>query len=150
MNTVLARTLASLAVFVLAASALAQAKKSDSVVKIDATATKPDADGNQTITITLDIDKPWHLYANPVGNDDFAPNATTVKVPRAEDVKVTYPPGKLVKDTTVGDYKVYEGKVTITAKVRRAKGDTNPLEYSLSLQACNNTTCLARVTVKKT
>src|SRR5438105_12127119 len=98
MTRLFLRTLPALAVLLLAAPAALAQKKSDSVVKINATATAPDADGNQTVTITLDIDKNWHLYANPVGNDDLAPNATTVKVPKAEDVKVTYPPGKLVKD----------------------------------------------------
>ena len=39
-------------------SALAQAKKSDSVVKATATADKPDAQGKQTVTITLEIKKP--------------------------------------------------------------------------------------------
>ncbi len=41
-------------------------KTSADVVKATATADKPDADGKQTVTITLNIEKPWHLYANPV------------------------------------------------------------------------------------
>jgi len=145
------RTLPALAALLLAVAPAAAQKKSDSVVKIDATLTKPDDNGNQTITITIDIDKNWHLYANPVGNDLLAPVQTTVKVlSKVDDVKITYPEGKLIKDSTVGDYKVYEGKATITAKVKRGKGDTGPLEYSVSLQACNDKTCLLKAVVKKT
>ena len=58
----------------LAAPVSAQPKGSDSVVKATATASKPDADGKQTVTITLTIDPKYHLYANPVGNQDFDSN----------------------------------------------------------------------------
>src|SRR5437899_1150085 len=104
-----------LAVLLLAvAPAAAQIEKSDSVVKVKATAGKPDAEGNQTITITLDVDKPWHVYANPVGNDMLTGAQTVVKLTsKVEDAKLTYPPGKVIKDSTVGDYKTYDGKVTI-------------------------------------
>src|ERR1700741_2526133 len=94
----------------------AQLPKSDSKVKVTAAGSKPDADGNQTVTITLDIDPTWHLYANPVENDMLAPVQTRVKfITKVDDVKVTYPEGKLVKDKTVGDYRSYEGKVVIKA-----------------------------------
>jgi len=55
------------------------------------------------------------------------------------------------KDATVGDYKVYEGKVVITAEVERAKGDTGPLKATVKLQACNlekGGTCLLPETVE--
>jgi hypothetical protein len=132
--------------------ARAQAKKSDAVVKVKATADKPGADGKQTLTITLDIERPWHLYANPVGNEDFASAQTTISVSaraKPEDVKIDYPPGKLLKDPA-GDFKVYEGQVTIKAHLRRARGDTGPLEVSVKLQACNDKSCLLPATVKVT
>lgn len=134
-----------------AGPALAQAKKSDSVVKVQAKADKPDAKGKQTITITLDIDKSWHIYANPVENEDLANVQTVVGVAsknKLEDVKVTYPAGKLQRDNDV-TYKTYEGKVTIKAQVKRARGDRGPLEVSIKLQACNDKTCLFPVTIKK-
>src|SRR4051794_10859012 len=89
---------------------------SDSVVKASAKASKPDDEGNQTVTITLDVtDKRYHLYANPVGNDSLKPTQTTVRfTSKLEgDAKVEYPPGKPVKDEDVGNYKTYEGTVTI-------------------------------------
>jgi hypothetical protein len=134
-------------------TAHAQGKKSDAVVKVKATADKPDADGKQTVTITLDIDKRWHLYANPVGNDEFTNAQTTVTVSagaKPEDVKIDYPAGTVLKDATLGDFKIYEGQVTIKAQVRRARGDTGPLEVSVKLQACDKGSCLLPATVKVT
>lgn len=142
--------LASLALALAAGTVLAQAKKSDSVVKATATASKLGDDGKQTVTITLDIEKPWHLYANPVENEDVANAQTVVTVAskaKLASVKIAYPAGKLKKDK-LGDYKIYEGKVTIKAEIRRAKGDTGPLEVSIKLQACDAKSCLFPSTVK--
>ena len=133
------------------ATALAQAKKSDGVVKVETTADQPDADGKQTITITLDIEKNWHVYANPVENEDLANAQTVVRVTskgKLENVKVEYPAGKLQQDS--GEkYKIYEGKVAVKAQVKRTKGDNSPLEISITLQACNDKTCLQPATIKK-
>src|SRR5262245_19619129 len=134
-----------------AAPAAAQLKKSDSVVKAKAAAGKPAADGSQTVTITLDVEKPWHVYANPVGNDMLTGAQTLVKVTsKVKDVQVKYPPGMVQKDSTVGDYKVYEGKVEIKADVKRAEGDTGPLTLTVKFQACDDKTCLLPATVKLT
>jgi hypothetical protein len=133
--------------------AAAQGKKSDSVVKVEAAADKP-VDGKQVVTITLTVDKPYHLYANPIGNDDdlFKNLSTVVTIDgktKPEDVKVEYPAGVLIKDKTLGEYKVWENKVVIKATVQRAKGDTGPLEVTVKLQACDEKTCLLPATVKR-
>jgi DsbC/DsbD-like thiol-disulfide interchange protein len=141
----------ALALATLTGAAHAQLKKSDSVVKAQARADKPGDDGTQVVTVTLTIDKGWHLYANPVDHPDLVDNQTIVSVSgknRLQDVKVEYPAGHVVKDKTVGDYKVYQGTMTIKASVRRAKGDSGPLDVSVRLQACSDTTCLAPATVK--
>lgn len=146
-------SLPGLAVLLLVAAPVeAQIKKSDSVVKVKAVAGKADTDGNQTVTITLDVAKPWHIYANPVGHDMLTGAQTVVKVTNKEaDVKVAYPPGKTTKDTVVGDYKTYDGKVTIKAEVKRAKGDTGPLTLTVKIQACDEkSVCLLPATVKLT
>ena len=129
------------------------ARTSESVVKITAKADRPDAGGKQTLTLTVAIDSPWHLYANPVGSEDLGSAQTTVTVnakERPAQVKVDYPAGKTIKDKTFGEYKVYEGTVTIKAHVQRAKGDTSPLQVSVKLQACNDKSCLLPSTVKRT
>jgi DsbC/DsbD-like thiol-disulfide interchange protein len=134
-----------------ASLALAQARKSDSVVKVDAKADKADADGKQTITITLDIENGWHVYANPVENEDLTNAQTVVRVTsksKLENVKVEYPAGKLQQDN--GEkFKIFEGKVTIKAQVKRARNDNSPLELAIVLQACNDKTCLQPATIKK-
>ena len=143
----------ALAFAALTGAAHAQLKKSDTVVKAEAKADKIAADGTQVVTVTLTIDKGWHLYANPVGNEDLVDNQVVVSVSsknKLQDVKVEYPAGSLVKDKTVGDYKTYEDKVTITATVRREKGDTEPLDVTVKIQACSKTTCLAPATIKLT
>jgi DsbC/DsbD-like thiol-disulfide interchange protein len=150
------RVVGSLAVALLAflacsaGTAQAQIIKSDSKVKVNAKADKPDADGKQTVTITLDIEKPWHLYANPVENEDLTDVQTVVAVSakvKPETVKIDYPAGKLHVDRGV-KYKIYEGKVTIKAQVKRAKGDSGSLEVSIKLQSCDNKQCLYPATVK--
>ena len=154
MNWMNRRPLAALlAALTLAAGPALAASKSDSVVKATAVAGKPDADGKQTVTLTLAIDKGWHLYANPVGQDDLASVQTKVAV-KAQgalgDVKVDYPPGKKVKDTVIGDYLIYEDKAVITVNVTRAKGDDSPLDLTVKIQACNDNTCLLPAEVKVT
>src|SRR5262245_37254305 len=115
------------------------AVKSDSVVKVTATADKPAADGTQVVTITLVIDKPWHTYANPVENEMLDETKTVVKMSGKGDPKVEkidYPKGTKVEDKIVGDYMIYEGTVTIKATVKRAAGNKDPLEVSVKFTAC--------------
>jgi uncharacterized protein YyaL (SSP411 family) len=129
------------------------AKRSDAVVKATAKGDKPAADGKQTVTVTLTMDKGWHVYANPVGNQDLDSARTIVALSgkiKPKAVNVDYPKGKVVKDMVVGDYNVYEGRVEIKATVERAADDVGPLEVTIKLQACNEKTCLLPATVKLT
>ena len=102
-------------------------------VKATATADKDAPPGKRIITLTLDIDNGWIVFANPVGPPDlrFARTLVTVKSkPGIKDVRVSYPRGRLVKDALLGDYRIYEGRVTIriTADV---KDPTKPIELLL-------------------
>jgi DsbC/DsbD-like thiol-disulfide interchange protein len=126
--------------------ARAQAKKSDAMVKVKAVAGKETADGITPITLTLAIEKGWHLYANPVGNEDFADNATVVTASGGVKLDVAYPAGKVVKDKTLGNYKVYEDEVKIELKAHRAGGA--PIELNIKVQACNESRCLLPATIK--
>ena len=126
--------------------------KSDGVVKIEVTADKPDADGKQLVTVTLQVEEPWHLYANPVGNEMLEGTATRVRIladGKPLEVTPTYPKGKLVKDELVGDYLILEGKVTVTAVVPRPADDKRPLEVEVRLTACKEGTCLLPATVRR-
>jgi DsbC/DsbD-like thiol-disulfide interchange protein len=126
----------------------AQGKKSDSVVKIGASVTKPDKEGKQTVTLTLDIDNGWHTYANPVGNKEMTQDQTTVTLNTKGKVDVKYPEGTVVKDKIFGEYKVYEGKVKITATVQRPNDETGPLEVTVKFTSCTDKMCLLPATVK--
>jgi DsbC/DsbD-like thiol-disulfide interchange protein len=132
--------------------ALGGGKKSDSEVKATVKADKPGGDGTQKIYLTLTINKGWYIYANPVGNDDFAANSTTVTVtskPKPQKVDIAYPAGKVKKDAVVGDYKIYEDQVTIPVTIQRAAGAA--VELSVRLNACNaKGFCLPPGTLKVT
>jgi hypothetical protein len=112
-------------------------------VKVAAESGKPDAAGKQVITLTLDIDKEWFLYANPVGNDILESVQTVVSVTgkkKPADVKIEYPPG--IEMTSFGEsYRVYKNKAVIKATVRRAEGDTDPLEVSVCCDGSNMRCC---------
>jgi len=123
---------------VLAVTATVSAAGSADVVKVNVAATKPDANGNQTITIDLDIDKEWHIYASPVGNDTLATAETKVTLEgkqKLSGVKIEYPAGKVVKDKDFGDYYTYEGKVQIKTTVNQKDG---PFKVAVKFQACND------------
>jgi uncharacterized protein len=132
----------------------AKGKRSDSFVKVTPTAEKLDESGKQVVVLKIEVDKHWHIYANPVDNSDFARNATKVKISgksNPETTHIEYPKGKLVEDKTVGDYRIYEGTISIKASVRRAANDKEPLEVSVTFSACDDKgNCLLPATVKLT
>ena len=144
----------ALAASLIFSSAQAGGKKSDAEVKVTVEAAKPDSAGKQVITVHLDINRGWHVYSNPVGNEDLEAAQTEVKVTgkaKPASVKIEYPKGQIIKDKVLGNYGVYEDKVSIRATVQRADGDTEPLDVSVKFQACNDKgSCLFPATVKKT
>lgn len=117
-------------------------------VKVQASAAKPGNDGNTTVTVKLTIDKPWHIYANPVDHEDLLDPQTTISFKSAGKpvtAKVMYPAGVVHTDKTVGKYKIYEGSITIQADVPKTEG---PLEVTVKYQACDSKQCLLPKTVK--
>ncbi len=143
------------ALFALALPTMAGDKNSESKVKATAEATKAGNDGKQTVTITLEIMKGWHIYANPVGDDDFEVNKTSVVIHAKDKVEtsVKYPAGK-TKVEKLGKKEIktqiYEGKVAIQAKVTRTMGDTSPLQISIQVNACDEKVCLEKGVIKLT
>jgi uncharacterized protein len=125
--------------------------KSESKVKATAEASKIE-DGKQTVTITLAIQKGWHLYANPVNHEFLEGAQTTVKFSakgKLSEVRVKYPEGRTHIDKKE-KYDVYEGVVKIPVTLKRATGDTSPLEVSIAIQACDNSVCLRESVIKLT
>jgi uncharacterized protein YyaL (SSP411 family) len=125
---------------------------SEDVVHASATLGPPDKDGKRAVMVTLTIDKPWHVYANPVDNDDLEGARTTVDVyadGKKLPTRAEYPKGKAEKDEKGAEYRVYEGEVTISGTVtaKEAAG----LEVRVKVQACTsgeNGRCLQGATLK--
>ena len=124
--------------------------KSESKVKVSVEASKIDKEGTQIVTITLNIEKGWHLYANPVNHEFLEGAQTKVKVAakgKLSDVRVKYPAGKTHVEKT-GNYDVYEGAVKIPVSFKRSAGDTSPLEIVIDIQACDSSVCLKESKIK--
>jgi uncharacterized protein YyaL (SSP411 family) len=122
------------------------------VVKATATLGPPDKDGKRALSVKLEIDKPWHTYANPVENDDLEGARTTVEVyagGKKLPAKIEYPKGTAEKDEKGAEYRVYAGEVTITGSVTAA--DATDLEVRIKVQACTtgeNGRCLQGATLR--
>ncbi len=136
-----------------------KALRSDSVVKVNAIASKLDDKGRQTVTVIFAIEKPWHIYANPVGQETLESAQTEVTITgpgKPKQIKAEFPKGKTIEDKLVGDYAIYEGTVEIKMTIERAAGDNQPLEVTAKFIACEESKdgkvgrCLlpAKVTVK--
>jgi len=124
--------------------------KSDSVVKVTADAGKT-VNGEQKVEVTIDIQAPWHVYANPVKSKLLMGAETTITFlsgGKKLTAKIDYPKGKLIEDAAVGDYLTWEGKVIIAAIVQREATDVGPLDITIKLQACDDKRCLLPGTVK--
>jgi DsbC/DsbD-like thiol-disulfide interchange protein len=138
-----------LAVLAFAAPSLpGGAKKSDSVVKVKATL-DTSAAGKDVVVVKIDIQQGWHLYANPVKNDDLTASQVVVKIADVP-ATITYPAGKSVEEKTIGKYQIYEDKVEIRATLDRPAGAKGPVEVSVRLYSCSDMTCLPPATVKLT
>lgn len=127
----------------------------DSRVKVKASAAvgKIDAAGKQTVTVTLVIDRNWHIYANPVKNDDLKSAATELKFyigGKLVKADITYPAGQLYKDPSGPKYncQVYEGKVDIQAVLQRTANDANPIDIDVKFSACDSKNCLTPAEVR--
>ena len=151
--------LAGAALFVLTQAGLLSAQagrglKSDSKVKATAKASAPDASGKQVVSVTLDIAKGWHIYANPVSNEDLEGAKTVVTITgkaKPQSVKVEYPAGTVHEDKILkSSYRIYEDSVTIRALVQRAAGDTGPLQVGVQVNACDASKCLPPAEIKLT
>lgn len=114
------------------------AKGSETVVKTSASIK---SEGGATVLLVrLEVEKGWHVYANPPGNDDLKSVATSVSLAGGTKAEVTYPSGKQVIDPVVGNYRVYEGTEEI--RIKLASQPAGPVKVSVSFQACNEKSCL--------
>jgi hypothetical protein len=110
--------------------------KTSSYVKVRGVANKPNDTGRQIVTVTLEIDENYILIGDKVP-EDLATLQFQVKFiinGKPAEAEILYPRGKVEKDKVFGDYTIYEGKVACTGTVRRAAGDTSPIEVVVTMQ----------------
>lgn len=124
------------------------AKTTDKLVTVMTKAEKPAADGTQKVTVTVKIEKNYHIYANPIGNPDLDANKSVLTFTGADVVSIDYPKGKDVIDKVLGDYKIYEKEIAITAKIKRKAGASGNVESNLKCSACTDKSCLPAATIK--
>lgn len=119
--------------------------KSGNVVKVTAKLEHP-APGKDVVVVHFEVQKPWHIYANPIGNEGLAGSETSIKV-LAKGAKanpkqsVDYPAGK--DYVLLGEkLKIYEGSFDIRTTVEREAGATGALEAVVRISACDDKSCL--------
>lgn len=98
---------------------------------------------DQTLNISLDMAPGWHVNANKPNQDYLI--ATVLLDSNGEEVARTeYPPevSKMLGFNGSGELALYENKVVITAPLSMTK-DAALASYTLQLQACDETVCLA-------
>jgi hypothetical protein len=114
------------------------------LVQASVSATPPNDSGVQNLIVVLNVAPTWHLYANPVGNPDLETAQTQLKFHSGRaDLPATigYPPGTVSSNPELRGARVYEGQVTIPARVRR---DRNPVTITIKVTVCNDArrTCI--------
>jgi uncharacterized protein YyaL (SSP411 family) len=122
-------------------------KESSEVVKAELKLLPP-ADGRRSFTVTVSITAPWHIYANPVGQEMLAEAQTEAVVyvgGKKVEAAIEYPKGKELTDTDGTKYAVYEGEVKISGSFPVGDGE---VEVRVRATACKEGKCLLRSTIK--
>ncbi|MFO0918571.1 MAG: protein-disulfide reductase DsbD family protein [Planctomycetaceae bacterium] len=132
----------------------AASKTKDQVkAKVFLSVDKLPAGGKCKFLVILDVEKGWHINANPPEPDNMIPTQVTVasKVD-LKQAETKYPTGKkLVVEVFPEPVSVYEGEVEIRGEIdvpAAAGGKTDDLEFQIRYQACNDKTCLPPKTLK--
>jgi len=120
---------------------LREAMVTKTYVKVGAS--EPKREGNSlTVTAVLDIAQGWHVNANPASFDFLISTSVDVREDSGKaEVEPVYPDARAMT-TSLGDIKVYEGKVSIPVKVT-LPGNAENLRLLVRAQACKDAICLA-------
>ena len=94
------------------------------------------------ILVQLEIEKGFHINANPASFDFLIP--TTLRVPALPWVKVHYPQASAFKSSIAPDVlSVYEGTVQLAARLQKGTLDRlQSVRATVAAQACTETVCL--------
>jgi uncharacterized protein YyaL (SSP411 family) len=108
---------------------------------VRATGTARHAVDTDEIVVTLEIEKGYHINANPASFDFLVP--TSVAFGALSPQVIRYPAPIALVLLAPDRLNVYEGTVQITASLEKgALNDLQKLRASLNAQACTETVCL--------
>jgi uncharacterized protein YyaL (SSP411 family) len=99
--------------------------------------------GRRKAVVTLTVADGWHIYANPVDQEQLLESQTELTIlvdGKAVKSEVIYPKGKPHTDASGSTYAVYEGKVELTSMVEAAAA--SKVEARIKLTACKDGKCL--------
>lgn len=102
------------------------------------------------LQLTLTVAPSWHIYANPPGGRDLENAATRVAVRQADQplaVMWNYPNGTRTQDAIAGEYRIYDGKVTISGTLNAFNPQAGALSMQVTVLACTAGKCLLPSTI---
>ena len=103
--------------------------------------------GGTRIVVTLDVERGFHVNANPASFDFLVPTSLDIEGIRPIDVR--YPPGMPFKSQFAPDtLSVYEGSVRVVAQLdTSALAGKRTVRVMVNTQTCTQTVCLPPVRI---
>jgi DsbC/DsbD-like thiol-disulfide interchange protein len=110
-------------------------------------------DQESLVAVEIEVQKGWHIYANPALPDYVYPTKLTITGTQGTKLEsVQYPAGKRFEDPVAKEVmSVYDGKVIIWAKVKApatAAGMEEELTIIVDHQGCDDKQCLPPTKLK--
>lgn len=111
---------------------------------VQASATLTPSPKGAILTVVINIEKGFHINANPASDPDLAP--TRLSINGYPQLKVQYPPSQIFKAPfAVQGLAVYTGKVQLQAHL--SHWPEKAVQANLRVQACNDKFCLTPATI---
>ncbi|PIX74520.1 MAG: thioredoxin domain-containing protein [Rhodocyclales bacterium CG_4_10_14_3_um_filter_68_10] len=119
-------------------------RQNESAAHVAVAATLRPQPGAVVLELSLQVEDGWHVNANPASFAYLVP--TKLLIANAVPRRIVYPQGKPFAPRFAPEpIRVYEGKVAIRAEF--PPGGADGMRARLSVQACNETVCLAPSTL---
>jgi hypothetical protein len=116
---------------------------------------KVPAGGMLQIDVPFEVDRQWHIYANPSSSPQFPPTTLQISTELPlQDLVVQYPRAQVYQpDGTNESVAVYNerGRIRVSARVDpAAPSGRAEIQLTLQYQACNDERCMAPKTIRLT
>jgi len=124
---------------------LDEAGPSSPIVKVTAVRVEPDdsQEGTHLLSVEIEVAKGWHINASSPTLDYLIPTRLTFEPPQAVTTsRIDYPQGTMVELGFAGQpIAVYEGTISVRARLAPGETTARRAEGRLTYQACNDTAC---------